>query len=74
MTLRLETARYGRLLTESFILELVVTDLADNESELASLEHATAAEPGCAASDVPGSGAPLALFALLALGVIRKRG
>jgi MYXO-CTERM domain-containing protein len=73
--LRLETAQYGRLLTQPFELELTVVDLADREGE-ASFDHdGNVPAAGCSASGVPATGLPvgIALIGLLGLALRRRR-
>lgn len=71
---RLETAAYGRLLTEPFELELTARDLAGNRSSTSVIHDAGEAGFGCASSRVPRGALPLPAALLLSfLGWISLR-
>jgi MYXO-CTERM domain-containing protein len=70
VVLRLDTAAYGRLLTEDFELEIVAEDLSGNVSSVARIRHSAGAAAGCSGSGAP---APLFGFAILLGAFLRRR-
>jgi hypothetical protein len=74
VAVRLRTQPYGRLLSETFELELVAKDLADNASGASFPHDPLGSAGGCAQAGGGSSGAPLwALLTGLGLAALRRR-